>query len=180
VQQLLVWGGRDADDTVRAMAGLDVDRDRLHEVGRTWHGAADLVGSVASALERDGAATADWGGEAATVFHAVYRDQVRRCSALAESYRRVGDAVMAAAESLGQAHEALVAVTVAAGQSLAALAPAAESPQPEGPARVVVESWRAVSAQLVRHSAELAASTAATLGALAPPAPGPTARHDPA
>lgn len=177
VQQLLMWGGQETHDTVQVMAGLDLNQARLHEVGQTWHDAARLVGSVAGALERDSAGTADWSGEAAAEFQATYREHVQRCSNLAQAYREIGDAVMSAADSLGQAHDALVAVTVAAGHSIAALAPAAPGHEPNGAAKVVVDSWRAVCGQLVQHCHALAASAAETLGGLAPAAVAADRRH---
>lgn len=165
VQALLMWGGRQAHETVGTVAGLSVNQPRLHEVARTWHDASQRVGSVAGALGAT-AGRPDWTGTAAEGFAGALPAQVERCTALAGACRDIGDTLASIAESMGQAHHALVGVTIAAGQSLATLAPTGvASASPGNPTTVIVDSWRAVCEQLVRHCQDLFAAATTALNA---------------
>ncbi|HEX5496451.1 MAG TPA: hypothetical protein VFX70_17965 [Mycobacteriales bacterium] len=173
VRALLMWGGRQAHDTVGTIAGLAVNQPRLHETARSWHEAAGRVGSVADALGVE-ATRPDWDGTAADRFAGEMDRQVGRCTALARACREVGDTLASIAELMGQAHHALVAVTMAAGESLATVAPSGIAPEAGGASTaVIVDCWRSVCEQLVRYCRDLSGSAAVTLDAL-PADPGPT------
>lgn len=163
MQQLLMYGGRGAQDTVTTMAGLGVNQPRMQEVAEVWRDAADRVGSVADTLAGAVKKTDEWGGEAAEQFRARYREQAERHSELAARYRRVGDTLAQTADAMGEAHGALMAVTAAAGKSMAALGSDLSAEASSGAATVIVNSWQAVSEQLVAHYGTLAASAATAL-----------------
>lgn len=176
VQALLMWGGRQAHETVSTVAGLSVNQPRLHEAARGWHDASRAIGSVAGALAA-GADQPEWTGTTAEAYARDLRGQVDRCTVLADSCRDVGDALASVAESMGQAHHALVGVTIAAGQSLATLAPGGLATMTGGgPTEVIVDSWRAVCDQLVRHCEGLFDTAAATLEATPPTLTAPGTR----